>query len=204
MSNNIKFEFSFDEVFEGIKQGIIRELSETNFDGARNQVINELKSEIKKKIYITYSDENELKKEIKEEIKDKVFGELLNEAKTEYKKYYEDWFNKNITAEFNKTEKQIESEIKLKTINLLYDDLYSSIQKEMNQKVKTVISKLVNNIGGNNLEIKGTDNIITKGEYDNLLHRSEKLEALEQGGVDNWDGYYYSLKQYFNEEFEEE
>ena len=48
MGNNLKFEFSFDEVFEGIKQGVIRELSETNFDIAKDQVVEQLKSEIKK------------------------------------------------------------------------------------------------------------------------------------------------------------
>lgn len=30
---------------------------------------------------------------------------------------------------------------------------------------------------------------ITQAEYDQLLADSEKLNALEQMGVDNWDGY---------------
>jgi len=143
MSNNLKFEFEFDEVFEGIKQGVIRELSETNFEEAKSSAINQLKSEIKHKIYLTYSDENELKNEIKKEIKDKVFEKLLSEAKTEYKKYYEDLFNKNIVSEFNKTEKEVEADIKTKTINRLYNDLYSDIQTEMNDKIQIVIKKLI-------------------------------------------------------------
>lgn len=196
MSNNLKFEFNFDEVFEGIKQGVIRELSETNFNSAKDNVINQLKSEIKNEIYFTYRDENELKDEIKKEIKDKVFDKLLDETRKEYKKYYEDLFNKNISLEFKKTEE----EVKTKTINKLYDDLYSNIQYEMNKKIKSVVARLVNNLGGNNIKIKGTDNIISKEEYDELLHRNEVLEALEQGGVDNWDWYGDSLKNYFGDE----
>ena len=30
---------------------------------------------------------------------------------------------------------------------------------------------------------------ITKKEYESLLEDSEKLEALEAAGVDNWEGY---------------
>ena len=35
MSTPLKFEFDFEEVFEGIKQGVIRELEEMNFDAAK-------------------------------------------------------------------------------------------------------------------------------------------------------------------------
>jgi hypothetical protein len=196
MNNNLKFEFNFDEVFEGIKQGVIKELSETNFDAARNQVVNQLKSEIKNKIYITYSDENELKNEVKKEVKDKVFDKLLDEARKEYKNNYAELFNKKNSLNFN----EVEKEIKTKVINKLCDDLYSDLQHEMNTKIKTVVAKFVNNIGGKNLKIKGTDNIISKEEYDNLVHRNEILEALEQGGVDNWEWYGESLKQFFGDE----
>ena len=47
MGTPLKFEFDFDEVFEGIKQGVIRELSETNFDEAKKSAINQIKSEVK-------------------------------------------------------------------------------------------------------------------------------------------------------------
>ena len=67
MSTPLKFEFDFDEVFEGIKQGVIRELEEMNFDAAKDNAINQIKSEIKSKIELTYSDERELKDEIKNE-----------------------------------------------------------------------------------------------------------------------------------------
>ena len=49
MSTPLKFEFDFDEVFEGIKQGVIRELAETNFDAAKDTAINQVKSEVKAK-----------------------------------------------------------------------------------------------------------------------------------------------------------
>jgi len=65
MGTPLKFEFDFDEVFEGIKQGVIRELSETNFDEAKESAINQIKNEVKGKLRLTYSDGNELKNEIK-------------------------------------------------------------------------------------------------------------------------------------------
>ena len=198
MGNNLKFEFSFDEVFEGIKQGVIRELSETNFDIAKDQVVEQLKSEIKNKIYIAYKDENELKDEIKNEIKDKVFYKLLDEARKEYEKHYEDLFNKKILLEVEKTEK----EIKTKTINRLYDDLYSGIQYEVSEKIQSVVARLANNLIGNNVKINDTEDTITKAEYDSLIHNSEVLEALEQGGVDNWEWYGESISQYFGDEGE--
>lgn len=41
---------------------------------------------------------------------------------------------------------------------------------------------------------------ITKEQYEELLERSEILSALEAGGVDNWEWYGQSLKDYFGEE----
>jgi len=35
---------------------------------------------------------------------------------------------------------------------------------------------------------------ITKQEYLDLLKSQKKLEALESGGVDNWEWYYQSLQ----------
>lgn len=39
-----------------------------------------------------------------------------------------------------------------------------------------------------------------KKEYEKLLYRNEVLNALEAGGVDNWQWYGDSLRQYFGEE----
>lgn len=41
---------------------------------------------------------------------------------------------------------------------------------------------------------------ISQQQYDELVQRSEILAALEQGGVDNWEWYGQSLKDYFGEE----
>lgn len=43
---------------------------------------------------------------------------------------------------------------------------------------------------------------ITKKEYDSLVDSSFKLNCLENGGVNNWEWYYDSLKDggYFEDE----
>ena len=65
MGNKLTFEFDFDEVFEGIKQGVIRELSEMEFSAARDTAIRQVKDEVKKEVTICYSDMSQLKDEIK-------------------------------------------------------------------------------------------------------------------------------------------
>ena len=37
---------------------------------------------------------------------------------------------------------------------------------------------------------------ITEAEYDKLSEDSRFLCALENAGVDNWDGYYYAMEEY--------
>ena len=40
------------------------------------------------------------------------------------------------------------------------------------------------------------DNVtITQEEYDNLLRDSEILRALENAGVDNWEGYDFAMEE---------
>jgi len=204
MNNMLKFEFDFNEVFEGIKCGVIKQLSEMNFDNAKSEAINSIKSEVKNKIYLTYKNEDEIRNEIKNEIKEKVFEKFLTEAKSEYKKLYGDYFNGLISKQLDKVEEDVVLDIKKAVCKKLYDDLYSGIQYQLNNEVKKTISQLVNNLGGNNLKVKGTDNIITQEEYKNLLHRDEILTALEQGGVDNWEWYSESIHKYFGEEDDEE
>ena len=36
---------------------------------------------------------------------------------------------------------------------------------------------------------------ISKSEYDELLERDKKLTALENGGVDNWNGYDWAMEE---------
>lgn len=38
---------------------------------------------------------------------------------------------------------------------------------------------------------------ISKKEYERLLKDSARLQALENGGVDNWQGYDYAMELYF-------
>lgn len=41
---------------------------------------------------------------------------------------------------------------------------------------------------------------ISKSEYNNLVRDSKMLCALQSGGVDNWEWYGESLKDFFKEE----
>jgi hypothetical protein len=45
---------------------------------------------------------------------------------------------------------------------------------------------------------------ISKKEYESLLEDSEMLLALQNAGVDNWDGYDYALELLKEKEEEEE
>lgn len=199
MGTPLKFELDFDEVFEGIKQGVIRELSETNFDEAKETAINQIKSEVKTKISLTYSDENALKDEIKKEIKDKVFEKLIKEVNNKYLDQFKDYIESQLTKNPDRLE-QLKREIKEGLVEELYDDLYSSIKGEVIGQVKETTTQLCNLISGNGIKIKDSNKTISKKEYDELLHRNEILNALEAGGVDNWQWYGDSLKQYFGDE----
>ena len=97
MGTPLKFEFDFDEVFEGIKQGVIRELSETNFDEAKESAINQIKSEVKEKLALTYSDEYTLKDEIKKEIKERVFDKLIKDIDDKYLEQFEGYIESQLT-----------------------------------------------------------------------------------------------------------
>lgn len=66
-----------------------------------------------------------------------------------------------------------------------YDKLKSDIKELESQK---------------NLIVVGSDVEIDYSEYEKLLKRDEKLTALENGGVDNWEWYSESLKNYFEDE----
>ena len=62
------------------------------------------------------------------------------------------------------------------------------------------MSQLINSITGNNIKVKNSHDTITKEEYKSLLDRDEKLSALENGGVDNWEWYGEALKDYFDKD----
>lgn len=199
MGTPLKFEFDFDEVFEGIKQGVIRELSETNFDEAKESAINQIKSEVKAKIDLTYSDEYALKDEIKKEIKEKVFERLIKDIDDKYLEQFKDYIESQLTKNLDRLDK-LKREIKEELTKNLYDDLYSSIKGEVIGQVRETTAQLCNLIGGNGIKVDGSNKTISKKEYEELLHRNEVLNALEAGGVDNWQWYGDSLRQYFVEE----
>lgn len=196
MGTPLKFEFDFDEVFEGIKQGVIRELSQTNFDEAKESAINQIKNEIKGKLNLTYSDEYALKDEIKKEIKEKVFEKLIKEVNGKYLDQFENYIESQLTKNPDRLEK-LKREIKDGLTEELYSDLYSSIKGEVIGQVKETTTQLCNLISGNGVKVKGSGKTISKNEYEKLLDRDRKLSALEAGGVENWEWYSESLRQYF-------
>lgn len=199
MGTPLKFEFDFDEVFEGIKQGVIRELSETNFDEAKESAINQIKSEVKSKITLTYSDEYSLKDEIKQEIKEKVFEKLIKEVNDKYLEQFDEYVESQLEKNPVRLE-QLKREIKNELSEKLYDDLYGSIRGEVVGQVKETTAQLCNLIGGNGIKIEDSGKTISKTEYEELLDRNRKLNALELGGVDNWEWYGESLSRYYDEE----
>ena len=198
MGTLLKFEFDFDEVFEGIKQGIIRELSEVNFNAVKNTAINQIKEEIKNKVSLTYRDENELKDEIKKEIKEKVFESLIKEVNVKYLNQFTTYIESQLSKNPDRLEYLIKN-TKNELSERLYDDLYNSIRSEVIGQVRDTTAQLCNLIGGNSVNVKGYSKTISKKEYEELLDRDRKLSALEAGGVDNWEWYGESLSQYYNE-----
>ena len=198
MGTPLKFEFDFDEVFDGIKQGVIRELSETNFDEAKESAINSIKSEVKSKIALTYRDENELKDEIKKEIIEKVFEKLIKDVDEKYLEKFEVYVNEQLCKNPDRLEK-LKEDILKKTSDDLYTNLYDNIKSDVTRQIKDVVSQLCNVIGGNGIKIQDLNKTISKKEYEELLDRDRKSTALEHGGVDNWEWYGESLSQYYDE-----
>ena len=176
-----------------------RELEEMNFDAAKDNAINQIKSEIKSKIELTYSDERELKDEIKNEIKERVYDSIIKEVGDKYA----DKFNDYVENQLSKNPERLSSLqniIKCEVSENLYENLYSSIRNEVIGQVKDATTQLCNLIGNNSVKVKDSNKTISKEEYEDLLDRDRKLSALEAGGVDNWEWYGESLAQYYNEE----
>jgi hypothetical protein len=195
MGNSLKFEFDFDEVFEGIKQGVIREVSEMEFDVARDTAIRQIKDEVKKEIDLTWGDKSQLKEDIKSEIKDKVFGELIREVQGRYVTQFENYVSEQLSKNPDRL-KEIRNEIVRTTSDSLFNMLYRSIRED----IQSQISSILNAISGQDIRIQGGNHTISKEEYEELLDRDRKLSALEAGGVDNWEWYGESLSQYYDEE----
>jgi len=135
MSNNFKFEFNLDEVLEGIKQGVIRELSEENFDEAKNLVITQLKTEIKNKIRLTYNDESDLKDEIKKEIKESVFKKITDEINEKYLDQFKEYIELQLKENPERLD-AIQNYIKKKVSDDLYNNLHYDLQEEIQSNLK--------------------------------------------------------------------
>lgn len=201
MSNNLKFEFDFDEVIEGIKLGVMKELTDVTYDNIEKGIIEQSKRELVNHFKLEWNEQFDIKKEIKNEVKDKVFNSIIDDIKAEQKKQINEIKDKTLICSENSI-KDLEDEIIEEAVNRLYGNLVEKTQKQINKKLEQFTSKFINNFGGNNIVVLNGDNqeYITKEEYDELIHRNEILEALEQGGVDNWEWYGESINQYFDNE----
>ena len=144
MGTPLKFEFDFDEVFEGIKQGVIRELSETNFDEAKESAINQIKSEVKEKLALTYSDEYALKDEIKKEIKERVFDKLIKDINQ-----LPDIIVNHIVT-------------KIQMLQSKYATTYFEVESEI-KETERLLSSMIDDLVGNEFDMKGL------GELKSLL-----------------------------------
>lgn len=177
MDTKLKFEFDFDEVFEGIKQGVIRELEEMNFNAVKDNVVNQVKTEIKSKIALTYSDERELKDEIKNEIKEKVYNSLIEGIGDKYA----DKFNEYMVSQLSQNPTRLNlllSDIKREVSENLYYSLYSSIREEVIGKVKDTTANLCDLLSGNTVKVEGLNKTITRKEYEDLIAKDRKLSEL--------------------------
>lgn len=186
MGQMLKFEFDFDEVFEGIKQNVIKELSEIEIDSVSSNLRTEIKYEIKNMLELGYSDKEQVKNEIKNEIKDKVFETIIKEFKDKEQARLQDYSNEIS----NKTSK-IHEEMKEEIIEKIVDRLQAIFAQEIRDAVRSQTENLINSHIFVN---KSTANLSV--DYEELQRRSRILEALEHGGVDNWSGYSYSIKEY--------
>lgn len=184
MDNKLKFEFDFDEVFEGIKQGVIRELSEMEFSAARDMAIRQVKDEVKREVTICYSDMSQLKDEIKKEVKDKVYNQLIEEARDKYVSQFDGYIQEQLSKNPDRL-KDLRNEIISTTSDSLYRDLYRSIRSDMQDQMNNVL----NAISGCGIRIQGSNHTISQEEYEELLERDRQLTVLENWGVDNWEGY---------------
>ena len=206
MSNNkLKFEFDFDEMIEGIKLGVMKELTDITYDNIEKSVIAEVRATLIKRFDLDWSDRIKIKDEIKEEAKDKIFKSVKNDIASDIKSKQKGEFDgiiRQLSKDNESYIKEMENKIVEKAVDELYSNLIVKTQKELNQKLEQFTYKLMNNLGGNNIVISDDEEktAITKEEYDELIKRDEMLSALEQGGVDNWEWYGESLSQYFGEE----
>lgn len=199
MPTKLKFEFDCDEVLEGIKQGIIREFADMDFDIFKDEILQNIKNDVEKKLGLQYSDVSELKRQIKEEIKAEVFKKIMKDVHENYRSKFEKYIDDEMAENETRVLEMLD-EIKADLSEKLYDELYSEIRWEVREKVSDTVTKLADLASGNTIKIQGSEETILAEKYKELLKRDKMLRALEAGGVDNWEWYDASLSQYYNDE----
>lgn len=203
MGYNIKFEFDCDEVFEGIKAGVIKELSESSYDEIRSKAVNEIKNKIVSEINLDYSELRKLKDDVMADIQNKIHKEIITEVKQGQMAKIQQLADSALLSEKGFM-RDLSDKIVIGASNTLYENLKWSIEQDVKSKVNAFIHKLTSSIADTQVKVSGSKKTITKKEYEELVERSEKLEALEQGGVDNWTWYEDSLRQYFGNDEQED
>lgn len=185
----LKFEFDFDDVFKGIKEGVIRELAEYDFQATADSVIRDLKSGLKEEIRLSYSNIADLKNEVKDEIKNKVYDEVLRETKEKYLTQFEGYIEEQLLKNPDRLSCLLK-EIKEDAVEELYKDLYSSVRSDIKDKLDSVL----NAISGTGVKVAGSNLTLSQEEYEELLESDKMLSALERAGVDNWEGYDFAIE----------
>lgn len=200
----MNFEFDWEEVFNGIKLGVQKEITDELVDRIYENGIRQLKENI-----FGYRQERDIvediKKTIVDKISDKLYNEVFNDKYEQIKAKVDESVNLSIAKiqnNINNTTANAENKI----INACVDKLYYGYEDRVKKQVQIhgvqLFEKLLN--GSNNT--KTLSNIssdkyttIDKSEYDMLKSRDKELTALENGGVDNWQWYEEALKDLENE-----
>lgn len=199
MSTTMKFEFDWEEVFNGIKLGVQKEITNELVSDIYNDGIRQVKENI-----FGYRQERDIVEDIKKTIVEKTADRLYNEI---FKDKYEQIKTKvdesismaivKIQDNINNTTAKAENKIINACIDKLFDKYEDRVKKQVQTHGVLLFEKLLN--GGN--DIKTLSNIssdkyatIDKSEYAMLKSRDRRLTALENGGVDNWEWYGEALK----------
>lgn len=110
----------------------------------------------------------------------------------------------DIVAENKSLIKQQEKQLSDNNSEILKSDRIVENRKSLSESSIKEYDKLIKDIkeleSKKNLVVVGSHVKVDYSEYERLLKRDEKLTALENGGVDNWEWYSESLKNYFENE----
>jgi len=190
----MNFEFDWEEVFNGIKLGVQKEITDELVGEIYDNGIRQLKENI-----FGYREERDIVEDIKKTIVDKISDKLYNEV---FKDKYEQ-IKAKVDESVNVAIKKIQNNIgnitsnaENKIINACIDKLFYQYEDRVKKQVQTHGVELFEKLLNGSNDTKTLSNIssdkyatIDKGEYDMLKSRDRRLTALENGGVDNWEWY---------------